>query len=295
MAAGTVCPGKVNLFLELVARRPDGFHDLESVVVPAPVHDLLRVERTPGSAISVTLSGGAPRLDSIPRDEGNLAVRAAAAVLREAGASRGIALHIEKHIPAGAGLGGGSSDAAGALRAVNELLGDPVPWERLAELAADLGSDVTWFLPERPVAARMTGRGEIVAPVPAAALPPLWLLFPGTGASTAEVYGRCRVPSEGERRSPAAVLDALARGDAESLAAACFNRLAAPSVAVCPGTGDALRALETLHAGRPHVTGSGSTCFLVAAADAVERSEARRLLAAFPAEARMFSPEPEAR
>ncbi|MCK6479985.1 MAG: 4-(cytidine 5'-diphospho)-2-C-methyl-D-erythritol kinase [Planctomycetes bacterium] len=255
------CPAKVNLFLEVLARRPDGFHDIDTVMVPWGPADRLAASLEPGGevALEVAFPGGAPD-PAVPAGPGNLAARAARLLLDEAGSRSGVRLVLRKRIPAGAGLGGGSSDAAGALRAVNTLLGQPVGEARLAALALSLGSDVPFFLAGRPARAR--GRGEILEEVPAAAGFRCTLLHPGAPAPTAEVYARCRPAAAGERRDPGAVLAALAAGDPAALSAACFNRLEGPAREVCPPLAAALDLWRASGAA-VHMSGSGSACFIV--------------------------------
>ncbi|HEU4394298.1 MAG TPA: 4-(cytidine 5'-diphospho)-2-C-methyl-D-erythritol kinase, partial [Planctomycetota bacterium] len=132
------CPAKLNLFLEVKALRPDGFHEIESVVVPIPtLHDILSVTAAPPGVMELAIE--ANPWWKIPAGEQNLVVRAARMLLAECRSDRGLRMRLTKRIPPGAGLGGGSSDAAGALTLVNALLGDPVPRKRLIELAAGLG------------------------------------------------------------------------------------------------------------------------------------------------------------
>ena len=253
------CPAKLNLFLEVLGKRPDGYHEIETVLTPAPmVEDEVTASIAPYPGVSLTVEGGARW--GVPDDRTNLAWRAAELVLGDARASAGIHLRLRKEIPPGAGLGGGSSDAAATLRAVNRLLGDPLPPARLAALALSLGSDVPYFLEGGTVLAR--GRGEVLARLPDP--PPFlyWVQWPGVPAPTDEVYARCR-PAGDDRRDASAVVRALAARDAEALDRACFNRLEAPSREVCPAVGEALELLRGMGDGRAHVSGSGSSCFLV--------------------------------
>ncbi len=255
------CPAKLNLFLEVLARRPDGYHDIDTVMVTSGPADHIEASLAPGGAVTLELSfpGGEPDTE-VPAGPENLAARAARLLLDEARSREGVRLRLAKRIPAGAGLGGGSSDAAAALRAVNALLGGPVAEERIAAFALSLGSDVPFFL--LGGAARARGRGERVEHLPLAGGIRTTVLYPGAPASTAEVYARCRPASPDERRDPAAVMAALAAGDAAALAAACFNRLETPAREVCPPLGPALD-LWRRSGERVHMTGSGSACFIV--------------------------------
>lgn len=155
------CPAKLNLFLAVTGRRTDGFHSLVSLVAPVAFGDRLSVELIPGAGESMLTCDDA----TLPTGNDNLVLRAAAAFARAAGWSGRARFALEKRLPAGAGLGGGSSDAAGALRGLNELLGRPLLAEELATVAAEIGSDCPLFL--QPGAVVMRGRGELVTPLSA--------------------------------------------------------------------------------------------------------------------------------
>lgn len=176
------CPAKVNLSLEVLGRRPDGYHELRSVMVPTSLADdlYLRLASEPG--IRVTVEGA-----DLPGGPDNLAHRAAALFIDAIGErARGIELRLVKRIPVGGGLGGGSSNAASTLLGLNRLLGAGLGEAALAALALRLGADVPFFLSGRPALA--TGIGERLTPLPP--FPPLWmvLLNPGFAVSTAWVY-----------------------------------------------------------------------------------------------------------
>ena len=133
-------PCKVNLLLNILGRRPDGFHELETVMHPVNLCDRLSFERA-GRNVTLTCSDA-----DLPVDSGNLVHRAATAFLEAAQISDGVRIHLEKKIPLAAGLGGGSGNAAATLLGLNELFGQLLPSEKLHELAALLGSDVSFFL-----------------------------------------------------------------------------------------------------------------------------------------------------
>ena len=185
-------PAKVNLFLRILGRREDGYHLLDSLMLPVSLCDEIRIrldgavsdDRSASSA-QIRLSCDNPR---IPSDETNLAYRAAALVCREAGLTVRVALHLVKRIPAGAGLGGGSSDAAAVLKGLNSLL--KLSWSatRLCELGLRLGADVPFFIPCRP--ARVTGIGEELRPAELAGRRWLVLVVPAFGVSTPWAYQR---------------------------------------------------------------------------------------------------------
>lgn len=180
-----LAPAKINLFLHVVDRRPDGYHDLYSLMCCVTLFDRL------------TLRIGAARNEihcdqaSLPRDASNLALQALLvfnqALQRETRlTARPVAIHLGKQIPVGAGLGGGSSDAATVLKGLNQYYGCPFDEKRLHALALGLGADVPFFLEGRPAIAR--GIGDRLSPCPG--LPAYWvvLVYPGFGISTAQVY-----------------------------------------------------------------------------------------------------------
>jgi 4-diphosphocytidyl-2-C-methyl-D-erythritol kinase len=182
-----LAPAKINLFLRVVGRRPDGYHELDSVFVPISFYDQLRMELRTASHASVALRcAGA---DDLPTDDRNLAVRAAKAFMAEFGVKADVLIDLRKEIPAGAGLGGGSSDAAAVLRIMAALLrveADP----KLAALALKLGADVPFFL--HPAPARVEGIGERISPLPKFASLALAIAVPSLEVSTATIYRELR-------------------------------------------------------------------------------------------------------
>lgn len=177
-------PAKLNLFLHVTGRRADGFHDLETVFQLVDLCDEVDVRVCDHGAIVRQPAPADPVLAALSDDQ-DLTVRAARLLQQAAGVKQGAAIHVVKRIPAGGGLGGGSSDAATVLRALNQLWGIHWPVERLAELGLTLGSDVPVFVHGRSAFAR--GRGEQLTPVE---LPPRWYLIvhPGVSVSTPELF-----------------------------------------------------------------------------------------------------------
>ena len=176
-------PCKVNLLLNILGRRADGFHELETVLHPVRVCDRLTFARG-GAGVELSCSDA-----NLPVDAQNLVYRAATLFLQTTKIREGVKIHLEKKIPLAAGLGGGSGNAATTLLALNELFGQPLIAEKLNELAALLGSDVPFFLQNQPALAR--GRGEKIqplAPFPALQDKALLLIHPGFGVSTAWAY-----------------------------------------------------------------------------------------------------------
>ncbi|MGE0823534.1 MAG: 4-(cytidine 5'-diphospho)-2-C-methyl-D-erythritol kinase [Candidatus Binatia bacterium] len=184
-------PAKINVFLRITGRRPDGYHLLDSLMVPVSLCDEVRIEarnmkgETWDSKEAITITCDDPTL---PTNETNLAYKAAALLCREAKIQAHVTIDLRKRIPAGAGLGGGSSDAATVLKGVNSLLSLGFDEQRLCTVAARLGADVPFFIGCR--AARVQGIGEILTPLPM--LPPKWfvLVVPPFAVSTPWAYRR---------------------------------------------------------------------------------------------------------
>lgn len=175
-------PAKINLWLEVVRKREDGYHDLSSLMLPVSVFDLIAMEIGPESG-PVTLACDLPE---IPSDERNLAWKAADAFRKTSGVAAGIHLRLEKKIPSGAGLGGGSADAAAVLLGLNACTGNPLNMAALEGLACRLGADVPFFLHQRPALA--TGIGEKLEFLDAVPGYPLLLIKPPINVPTAWVY-----------------------------------------------------------------------------------------------------------
>jgi len=151
-------PAKINLSLRILGKRPDGFHELETLMAPIQLADMLEISHGVGKGITLTCND--PELST---GEDNLCVKAARAFLMATGLEHGIAITLLKKIPHGAGLGGGSSDAAAVLKGLNQLFDHPLVFEELEQIAATLGSDVPFFLGDRLAWCR--GRGEILDPL----------------------------------------------------------------------------------------------------------------------------------
>ncbi|RLS78703.1 MAG: 4-(cytidine 5'-diphospho)-2-C-methyl-D-erythritol kinase [Planctomycetota bacterium] len=284
-AALVVCAAaKLNLSLAVLERRPDGYHDIESLMVPVTLHDTLRVQRStaPGIRLAVRfggqLAGGPGRTlaRDVPVDASNLVVRAAQMLADESGACGGLDVELVKEIPSGAGLGGGSSDAAAVLMAANRLWDLRWPASRLAALGARIGSDVPWFFAAGPAIA--AGRGEVVTPV--AELPPLAAVIacPATGLSTAAVYAAC-APDARSRGAAARLAAALAAGDLRGGLPCMTNTLEPPARALCADVDALLVDMGRCGAFAPRLTGSGSACFTLARTMAEARGIAARLAA----------------
>jgi 4-diphosphocytidyl-2-C-methyl-D-erythritol kinase len=255
-------PCKVNLLLNILGRRADGFHELETVMQPVNFFDELFFERG-GNGIQLSCSD-----KSLPTDSKNLVYRAAENFLMAAKIRDGVKIHLEKKIPLAAGLGGGSGNAATTLLALNELFDSPLAAEKLSERAAALGSDIPFFLQNKPALA--TGRGEKIQPLenfPALRGRAFLLIHPGFGISTPWAYQNlARFPKalNGEKGHAEKLISLLQTGDLKTAAAEIYNSLEAPAFDKFPVLElyqEFLRANGALVA---LMSGSGSTTFAIA-------------------------------
>jgi 4-diphosphocytidyl-2-C-methyl-D-erythritol kinase len=277
-------PAKLNLFLELHGKRPDGFHELETVMVAVSCFDTLRIGRTDqhtdvrlesrwwpsANDWKESLGDAADALLSIPNDSSNLIHRAVTETKRTLGVGKGFEIVARKRIPAGAGMGGASSDAAAAILGVARLAGVDRDDPRLPEIAAAIGSDVPFFLgirsdgpkPGRPSeAAIATGRGEKLKSFSLGQR--LWFVvgFPRGGLSTAAVYRQAVVPAEPLRSEDCVA--ALTSGRPGAVQSAMSNRLSHPAQSLSPLVGDLLSTMKDCGLASAMMTGSGSACFCV--------------------------------
>ncbi|MDD5138861.1 MAG: 4-(cytidine 5'-diphospho)-2-C-methyl-D-erythritol kinase [Verrucomicrobiales bacterium] len=254
-------PCKVNLLLNILGRRADGFHELETVMQPVNYCDDLTFERIGGG---VKLSCGDAAL---PTDSRNLVFRAAANFLSAAKISDGVKIHLEKKIPLAAGLGGGSGNAATTLLALNELFDRPLSAARLDELAAALGSDIPFFLYGKPALA--VGRGEKVALLenfPALAGRAFFLIHPGFGISTPWAYQNlARFPAalNGEKGRAQKLISKLQNDDWPAAAGGFYNSLEAPALDKFPVLSLYQEFLREQGALATLMSGSGSTTFAI--------------------------------
>jgi len=184
-------PAKINLYLHILGRRPDGFHELETLMAPISLGDTLDIDLIPSG---IEFSCSDPALSDA---QDNLATKAARLFLSEFKLSTGVRIHLEKAVPVGAGLGGGSSDAAAVLLALRQLTGTKCEDAKLAELAAQLGSDIPFFIYNRPAICK--GRGEIIEPMKLREELQGLLVHPGFGVSTPWAYKTyAQNPTKGE-------------------------------------------------------------------------------------------------
>lgn len=264
-------PAKINLFLEVLGLRSDGYHELVTCMAPLAWADELTF--TSAHQLSLTCDDV-----SLPLDHNNLVLKAALALQRLTQTKHGAAIHLIKRIPSPAGLGGGSSDAATTLRGLNELWQTHLSDAELMQLAATIGSDVPFFLAGS--AAWCRGRGELVTPCKLERIP-LLLVCPMAGLSTAAVYQSLKAPPLGVGKQQAisegAMQQAISNGSLPLIAKSLHNRLQPPAERCLPFIGE-LRQLFEQAASQDMclgslMSGSGSSYFGVCR----DQAEAQRL------------------
>lgn len=246
---------KVNLALEVLGKRPDGYHEIATVMLAVDLHDRLMLETAP----TISFSSDDPDL---PTDDRNLVVRAAGLLRGASGAQAGARIELRKRIPVAAGLGGGSSDAAAALWGLNRLWGLGWSRARLMELAVQLGMDVPFFLGAGP--ALGTGRGDRLRPLDKTGGYALVLVNPRVGLSTREVYERVPRDWRGDMKGTEQVVEALRTRSAARLAAALTNHLERVVEPLLPAVGRIKAALLAAGALGAVMSGSGPSVFGIA-------------------------------
>ena len=244
---------KINWTLDIVGQREDGYHLMDMLMQPVTLAD--EVTLLPAEEISLT-TGGSPLL---PADEKHLAFRAAMALKSHTGYPGGAAIHVEKHIPVGAGMGGGSADAATVLIGLNRLWRTGLTQAELEAIGLTLGADVPFCI--RGGLCRTTGIGETLTPLPCAKCWPLVVVQPCEGLSTKEIFTAYHEGAATKRPDNDAASAALALGDEAALCAAMANVMQPVSEMRRPAIGEAIRMLRTQGAFAAQMTGSGSAVF----------------------------------
>jgi 4-diphosphocytidyl-2-C-methyl-D-erythritol kinase len=252
-------PCKVNLLLNILGKRPDGFHELETLMHPVNFYDRLDFSRA-GGQLELTCSD-----PTLPTDSQNLVHRAATAFFKASGISEGVRIHLEKRIPHAAGLGGGSGNAATTLLGLNELFGKPLSPEQLDTLAASLGSDINFFLQAKPALAK--GRGEKVTSLdffPAMRGSFFILIHPGFGISTPWAYQNlARFPAalNGQPGRAEKLIHLLQTSDLRTAGKEFYNSLEAPALDKYPILAMYQEFMRENGASATLMSGSGSTTF----------------------------------
>lgn len=243
---------KVNLTLEVLGRRDDGYHDIVSIMQTVDLADTLTLEEADG----ITLECDDPTLAGAD----NLALKAARLLADETGVKRGVRITLRKGIPVAAGLGGGSADAAAVLLGLDRLWKPKLPPERLSSLAAKLGSDVPFFL--HGGTAMVQGRGEVVRPMPPADIKWLVVLTPAINipSKTAALYARL-TQGDYTRGMLTRKLEARIRGGGDVPAQFLYNAFDAVALTAFSGLEAYWKAFESLGAREVHLAGAGPSIF----------------------------------
>ncbi len=276
-------PAKLNLFLEILGKRDDGFHEIETLIVGIDLCDTLIFQNFESSDIRLQIFDAAPRNDAatliagIPTDASNLIVQAAELLRSHAGIDRGVSIRLYKRIPAESGLGGGSSDAAATLVALNHLWQLKLSSEELQSLTAQLGSDIPSFLTDAPLSV-CRGRGERIEALNIPHGLHFVIARPSSGLSTAEVYRNC---SPAEHPKPLGrLIDCLRQGRLAEAGQCMHNALQKPAAELNPD----IERLHRLFATQPvyghMMSGSGTAYFGICAHRRQAQSVASRLRAA---------------
>ncbi len=247
---------KINLFLSVGAKRQDGYHDIESVFHRISLHDEIKITKNGDGGIAFTCSD-----PTLPCDEKNLAVRAALLFFEQWGKSFGVTIHLEKHIPSQAGLGGGSADAAAVLCGLNALAGEPFSKSELAAMGATLGADVPFCVLGGCMVAK--GIGELLSPHDVLPSLPLVVAKGDVGISTKDAYAALDARGVSATRDCRAMLDAITSGDIPGVAQLLQNDFEAVTDVHLP----LKSALFKAGAAGALMSGSGSAVFGIFAED----------------------------
>lgn len=267
MLVSVKAPAKINLTLDALYKRQDGYHELEMVMTTVDLFDRIDLFEKESSSITLESSSGL-----VPQDERNLAYRAAVLLREKIGIKRGIHIRIDKHIPVAAGLAGGSSDAAATLRGLNRVWGLGLSDEELAAIGAEIGSDVPFCVYSGTAIAR--GRGEILTPLPPP--PPCWVVLakPGHGVSTADVFGRLKVDEIAEHPETEQMAEALRKRDYDHMVRLLGNVLEPVTMEMHEDVGKIKKKMKEFGADGVLMSGSGPTVFALIR----QESRARRIV-----------------
>ncbi|OXM14541.1 4-(cytidine 5'-diphospho)-2-C-methyl-D-erythritol kinase [Paenibacillus herberti] len=247
-------PAKINLLLDVLRKREDGFHEVEMIMTMVDLSDRLEMEELQRDAIIISSQAG-----YIPLDEKNLAFQAARLIKERYDVKKGVYIHLDKKIPVAAGLAGGSSDAAAALRGLNRLWKLGIPEEELCLLGAELGSDVPFCVTGGTALA--TGRGEKLEPIENP--PSCWVVLakPPINVSTADVYGRFRVDAVKQHPSLDGMMSAIRSGSFNGVCDELGNVLEDVTLQLYPEVSMLKESMLKLGADGVLMSGSGPTVF----------------------------------
>lgn len=297
-AASTTPPAKLNLFLELLGKRADGFHDIDTVMIPIDWCDQMQITPIDEPTVRISIrwlpsreqlakrlglkpdAEAASQILDLPDGPGNLVHQALQKFRETFGIKNGFECNLSKSIPAGAGLGGASSDAASALQCAAALTGISAKDPKLYRIAEAIGSDVPFFLgmPEthQAMAARAQGRGEQLQSIPMAGPLDFVVAYPAVCLSTAKVYTNSQIPQNPQDAS--SIMKTLETGQSGALGKLISNRLTDAAKKLAPQIEEILESMWRVDPRPCQLTGSGSACFAIASSkdDALQYSERLR-------------------
>ena len=254
-------PSKLNVFLEVLGKRSDGYHELETVMLRTDLSDSMRFTPREDGKLKLTLVGAHRCIDAakFPLDESNLILKAAIALRELTGCQTGAEIEIAKNIPMQAGMGGASGNAATTLLVLNKLWNLDLDKAVLHQIAAKLGSDIN-FLLSGYRAAMCRGRGEQVVPIPVGGCLDFVVFIPKQGNSTADIFRRLDLSSERKRSSQ--IISEISGGCSRRISMCLFNRLTAPAMGVNPNMARLIQRSLQCSSVPLLMSGSGSTCFV---------------------------------
>jgi 4-diphosphocytidyl-2-C-methyl-D-erythritol kinase len=254
-------PAKINLSLDVLHKRADGFHEVEMIMTMVDLADRLEMQELSRDTIIISSQAG-----YIPLDEKNLAFQAARLIKDRYGVKQGVYIHLDKKIPVAAGLAGGSSDAAAALRGLNRLWQLNIPLQELMELGAELGSDVPFCVSGGTAVAR--GRGERLQMI--SSPPQCWIVLakPPINVSTAEVYGKLNASEIKRHPQTGELLSAIQRQDYDAMCGHLGNVLEEVTLDLYPEVKRLKECMQRLGADGVLMSGSGPTVFGLVAKEA---------------------------
>lgn len=250
-------PAKINLLLDVLRRRDDGYHEVEMIMTMVDLADRLTLAELPDDRIVMTSSSG-----TLPLDDKNLAYQAALLIREYCNIRRGVAIHLDKYIPVAAGLAGGSSDAAATLRGLNRLWQLGLTAEELQKIGERIGSDVPFCVSGGTAIAR--GRGEILEPIDQP--PPCYVVLarPPVHVSTSDIYGRLKADRIERHPNAAQMTAAIRAGDYAAMCAAIGNVLEDVTIRMYPEVEQLKNCMLRLGADAALMSGSGPTVFALA-------------------------------
>ena len=244
---------KVNLTLDVLSKRPDGYHDISTIMRTVDIFDTVEISLT-DEGIELSTS-----LDFLPTDEKNIAYRAAQAIFSETGIQKGAKIHITKNIPCGAGMGGGSADGAAVLVLLNKLLGSPVSTKRLLEIGAKIGADVPFCIMCGTYLAE--GIGEVLSEVPANGNISVVVVKPEVSISTPLMYKKLDEREILKRPDTKGMIKVLEKGNTEKIAELLYNVMEEAAIEEHPIISEIKESLIKKGAINAIMTGSGSAVF----------------------------------